>query len=195
MARVVGRTKVHKGKQTVRVKRTKRSRRSKAAEGLSSLHGIKVKAKGRPVPKNVKRLAKAMGLRPKSRTATSKKTTGRGMAWWKSLTKRQQTAYLKEHPNSKYGKKDRAGRVRKNKAATKKQFAGLRAAVRKGTRPKGGTGAVWAKGKPAKKRASRKAKIKDTTTGRTRAVRSAKKATSGKIISLMDGIAATRRKA
>lgn len=48
--------------------------------------------------------AKRAAARKPRATRAAKKPAARGMKWWNSLTKKQQTAYLKEHPNSKFGK-------------------------------------------------------------------------------------------
>lgn len=52
-----------------------------------------------------------------------KKPAARGMKWWKSLTKKQQMAYLKAHPNSKFGGKQKGKKVDVAKARSKEKSA------------------------------------------------------------------------
>src|ERR1035437_602289 len=41
----------------------------------------------------------------------AKKSGVGGDAWWKGLSKEQKAAYLKSHPNSKYGTKKKSGSI------------------------------------------------------------------------------------
>lgn len=59
----------------------------------------------------------------RAKVEASIELAAQGDEWWKSLTKKQQEAYVKLHPNSKYAKKTKIGKDREKliKGVGKKQ--------------------------------------------------------------------------